>query len=415
MKKDGKGQKVVKITVILLLIAALLLIVVSCFTIGLSQMPAASDKNPFSTEATQKEMNVFEQFWYNVKSVFVKDGAKQGAVPVDESAAPLVTGDTPDNAEKTDGNESDTFSRKPGYYNFLLIGKDKGGGNTDVMMVLSFDTKNDKIAILQIPRDTYLNVPYSFKKANSVYAAGSRAASAQGKNAEEQKKAGVEALESAILTNLGVVIDRYVFVDISGFRGIVDAVGGVDIYIQKDMNYDDPYQNLHIHLKAGQNHLDGEKAEQFVRFRSGYANADIGRMDAQKIFMSAFLKKLFSVSSITKIPELASQVIKYVDTDISLSDAVIFGKQLLEVDMADITMHSLQGEALYYNGVAYFSLYENANLDLVNRYFNSFDKELTAENVDPKMLTAEPKDSTYEGGSSAQDIDENNPKLTFRR
>ena len=103
------------------------------------------------------------------------------------------------------------------------------------------------------------------------------------------------------------------------------------------------------------------------------------------------------------------------DTDISLSDAVIFGKQLLEVDMADITMHSLQGEALYYNGVAYFSVYENANLDLVNRYFNSFDKELTADNVDPKMLTAEPKDSTYEGGSSAQDIDENNPKLTFRR
>ena len=290
MKKEGKGQKAVKIAVIALLVAAAVLLVVTCLAIGFSRMPAASDKNPFSSDAAQKEMNVFEQFWYNVKSVFSKEKeTPEDEIPSPDTTQPIVSNDTKENTEKTEEEDPDAFSRKPGYYNFLLIGKDRGGGNTDVIMVLSFDTKNDKIAILQIPRDTYLNVPYSFKKANSVYAAGSRAASAQGKNKDEQKKAGVEALENAILTNLGVVIDRYVFVDITGFRGIVDAVGGVDIFIQKDMNYEDPYQNLYIHLKAGQNHLDGAKAEQFVRFRSGYANADIGRMDAQKIFMSAFL------------------------------------------------------------------------------------------------------------------------------
>ncbi len=407
MKKLGDNQKKVKLAVIILIILALAVVAVACVGIGLSKSPTVSDDNPFGvTDVQTEQTNVFVRFWENLKSIFTGDSGDD--TNVDDNSEDLEN-----SGEELGNAEEDEYKRKEGFYNFLLIGKDKGGANTDVLMVLSFDTENDKIAILQIPRDTYVNVPYSFKKVNAVYAAGYNIAANQGKNNEERTLAGVEALKDTILTNLGIVIDRHVFVDISGFRNIVDAIGGVDVYVQHDMYYYDEYQNLEISLSRGQHHLDGRAAEGFVRFRSGYINADIGRMDAQKIFMSAFLDKLFSVSTITKIPELASQVMKHVNTDISLSDAIVFGKQLLEVDMSEITMHSLQGEATYYNGGAYFSAYEKVNVELVNGFFNAFEKELDVEHVDPIVLVDEPEDLTYDGGSSAEDINNDNPKLIY--
>ncbi len=407
MKKLGDNQKKVKLAVIILIILALAVVTVACVGIGLSKSPSVSADNPFGADNEQVvEKNVFVRFWENLTSIFT--GNSDDNVDEDENTDEGTEGD-----ENTDDAQDDEYKRKEGYYNFLLVGKDKGGLNTDVLMVLSFDTKNDKVAILQIPRDTYVNVPYSFKKVNAVYAAGYNIAANQGKSYDERSLAGIEALKETILTNFGIVIDRHVFVDISGFKNIVDAIGGVDVYVQHDMKYYDEYQNLEINLPKGQHHLDGKKAEGFVRFRSGYINADIGRMDAQKIFMSAFLDKLFSISTITKIPELASQVMKHVSTDISLADAVVFGKELLEVEMSEITMHLLQGEATYYNGVSYFSVYEKVNVDLVNGYFNAFEKELDTEHVDPIVLVDEPENETYEGGSSAEDINNDNPKLIY--
>ncbi len=408
MKNTGEQRKL-KLAITILIILAVLVLIASCVGAALTKKPAVSVDNPFAAEIEMREENVFVRFWNNLCGFFTSESTQEEKTDgtdenENEVGVNISTGE----------NDDETVSRKQGFYNFLLIAKDKGGGNTDVIMVLSFDTANNKIAILQIPRDTYVNVPYNFKKINSVYAAGyNKAARDGGGSVAQYKAAGVEALEDAILTNFGIVIDRYVTVDITAFHEIVDAVGGVDIYIQNDMNYVDPYQNLEIHLPKGHHHLDGKQAEGFVRYRSGYIDADIGRMNAQKIFMSSFLEKLFRVSTIAKIPELASDIIEYLDTDISLSDAVVFGKQLFEVDMSEITMHNLQGEAGYFYGGSYFSVYEKANVQLVNGYFNAFDKDITEEHVDPIMLTPEPADSAYTGGSSAEDINNDNPELSY--
>ena len=153
-----------------------------------------------------------------------------------------------------------------------------------------------------------------------------------------------------------------------------------------------------------------------MRFRKGYVNADIGRMDAQKIFMSAFLKKLFSTASIKKAPELIGHIMEYVETDVTLQEATYFGTRLLDMDMSGITMHSLQGTSgshTYYNGASYFSPYKNANIDLVNQYFNVFNKDLGPDNVNPKMLVNESGSGKYEGGKTAEEIDENNPTLNY--
>lgn len=406
MNNPENGQKKTKLIIVLFIIAAFALLVISCIGVTLSNTPGVSQDNPFGSEISADELNLFESFWINLKGFFAGD-----KTPDDEQ----VRGN--DEIEVGNGEFPDSnavVKRKDGFYNFLLVGKDIAGSNTDVIMALSFDTKNNKIAILQMPRDTYVNVPYSFKKLNSVYSAAYNTAAWSGKTVSERKKAGVDGLCDALLKNFGIVIDRYIFVDISGFRHIVDAIDGVDVYVQEDMTYYDEYQDLEINLKKGNHHLTGVEAEGFVRFRSGYINADIGRMDAQKIFMSAFLDKLFSVSTIGKIPELANTVLDYVETDVSISDAVIFGKELLEMDLSQITMHSLQGEALYHtDGISYFSVYEKANLDLVNKYFNAFDRELKEENVEPIMLKDEPENSEYTGGSTAQDINDDNPSLIY--
>ena len=406
MNNPENGQKKTKFIIVLLIIVALVLLVVSCIGITLSNTPDVSEDNPFGNEISTNEPSLFESFWINLKGFFTGSTPSQDEQPDENDEIKYGNGEFPD--------KNEVVKRKEGFYNFLLVGKDVAGTNTDVIMALSFDTKNNKIAILQMPRDTYVNVPYSFKKLNSVYSAAYNAAAWEGKNLAERKKSGVEGLSNALLKNFGIVIDRYVFVDISGFRHIVDAIDGVDVYVQEDMTYYDEYQDLEINLKKGNNHLTGEQAEGFVRFRSGYVNADIGRMDAQKIFMSAFLDKLFSVSSITKIPELANTVLDYVETDVSVSDAMVFGKELLEMDLSQITIHSLQGEALYHtDGLSYFSVYEKANIDLINKYFNAFEKDLTKDNVEPVMLKEEPENSGYSGGSTAQDINEDNPPLIY--
>jgi hypothetical protein len=205
-----------------------------------------------------------------------------------------------------------------------------------------------------------------------------------------------------------------VSIGLEGFRNIVDAIGGVDVYVQENMYYNDPDQNLYINIKKGNQHLDGKAAEGFVRYRYGYVGADITRMSAQKIFMTAFLDKLFSVSTVTKIPELVNQVFKYVSTDVSLSDATYFAVNLLSVDLSNITMFSMQGVAKNYNGASIYAMNRRANLEIVNSHFNVFNKDIEEETLIGIALadTLIDADTT---GSTAQQITDTPPELDFIR
>ncbi len=427
-EKTPVGHILVKMLITLMVILAFMMVGVACVKqFMIDKIPEQSGILPdgFVHEKTEKSP------WDHFVDFFFSDSCYGDTYENDDILNPDTSSDDPDNnstANNPDNNESNknetpnslpandnatSVKRKNEFYNFLVIAKDKGGGNTDTMMVLSYDVPNKNISLLQIPRDTCVNYKNAVRKINSVYSIGYRAAKG---SADEKTKKGIEALSTCLVDNFGIVIDRYVIIDLAGFRAIVDTIGGVDVYVQKDMKYKDPYQNLDINLKAGMNHLDGKKAEQFVRFRKGYVNADLGRMDAQKIFMSAFLKKLLSTASIKKAPELISHIMEYVDTNVTLQEATYFGTRLLSMDMSAISMHSLQGTSgshTYYNGASYFSPYKNANIDLVNQYFNVFNKDLGPENVNPKMLVKESGSGKYEGGKTAEEIDEDNPTLNY--
>jgi len=301
--------------------------------------------------------------------------------------------------------------RKDGVFNFLLIGCDKVGLNTDSIMIVSYDTKNQKAAIAQIPRDSYVQIDKSGRKINSVFGKGYVSSKTEltslKKQAENADKAKLESLcknakitidgdtlkkyvsgtvkaddictingmnylGNVIKSTLGIVIDYTVFLDLEGFKNMVDIIGGVEITIPQDMNYDDPDQNLHIHLKAGKQVLNGNKSEQFVRFRHGYANQDLGRIDAQKLFMTAFIKKMVSTSTLAKMPKLIDEFNKYVVTDVSIADAVYFGKSALSLDPSKIEMITWPGMAKSSNGTSYFSLNKQQSVETVNKNFNVY-------------------------------------------
>ena len=187
-----------------------------------------------------------------------------------------------------------------------------------------------------------------------------------------KKEFGMKYLTALFARAFGTPIDFYVELNLDGFVNVVDAIGGVDVYIQSDMDYDDPYQDLHIHLKKGQNHLDGKKAEQFIRFRSGYAAADIARIDAQKIFMTAFIKKVFSFDGVMNMSRLIEEVSKNLNSNLSVADAVHFATTALELDFSKIVMLTIPGTADYLNGVSYYFVNKDAHIQTVNTYLNKY-------------------------------------------
>ena len=214
-----------------------------------------------------------------------------------------------------------------GRIQILVMGKDRAAGLTDVLMVASLDTKQNTLHLLQIPRDTYASyTDGSYKKINGAYA-----------------KLGGEGVASFLSEQMGIPIDYYACIDLDVLGEMVDAIGGVRMNVPADMHYDDPSQNLHIHLNAGEQVLDGETAQMFVRFRSGYARADVDRMDAQKLFLSALAKQSKENLSLSQTVSLVCKCFGKVKTNMSISDAITCAKVLRKVELSDLHMATLPG------------------------------------------------------------------------
>ncbi|MGN1048424.1 MAG: LCP family protein [Eubacteriales bacterium] len=278
----------------------------------------------------------------------------------------------PENAAK--------YVRKEGVYNFLFVGYDKAAGLTDVNILGQFDTNTGAINLVQIPRDTYARYNESgyYKKING---------------AVSYYKKDLDLFADFLEKNLCIKIDYYGSIDLVAFRNIVDIIGGVEIDIPADMDYEDPEQDLYIHLKAGFQTLNGEQAEQFVRFRKGYVQADIGRTNAQKLFMTAFLKKFKSSVSVSTLTQVGTQMLKYADTNLTLNEYVYFATKVLSIDLDKLNMMTLPGQDVRENGSSgawYYVLSRSSMLDAVNKYLNVYEKDITDSIFDPNMMFTNP-------------------------
>ncbi len=284
--------------------------------------------------------------------------------PFVDSTVPFDKNTSNDNADPNNQGSSGKDELKGEIYNFLILGLDEESYLTDVIMVVSFNVTEHSVNIVQIPRDTYIDghtANYAYKRfwlANNY-----------------DKSAGLSGAVDLLQKNLCIKIHYYALMELEGFRNIVDAIGGVDMYVPHDLYYRDDAQNLLINLKKGQQTLNGYKAEQFVRYRAGYAMADIARTNAQKLFMSAFFKQLKNNFNIGTVKALTEQIIKYVYTDISPLDAAYFAKETLSVDPEKIRMATMPG------GGSYF-IKRKATMQLVNEYLNIYNFEITDDIFD---------------------------------
>ena len=332
---------------------------------------------------------------------------------------------TADDTSDTTDIPDDQYVRDVESVNFLVVGRDKNAWNTDVMMIVNFNMREGSLSVLQIPRDTYIANDEVHGRVNTIVKTMRQEAYQRNSSlsSSELVHEGMTGAVSILEKNLCIQIDGYAIVNLEGFRNIINAIGGVYMDVPYDMEYDDPAQDLYIHLKKGPQLLNGAQAEMFVRFRSGFVQGDIGRVDSQKIFLTALFKQLKSNVKLSAVPELVKQLITHVTTDVPLADIIIYAKELLGVDMNNISMMTLPGEDARSSttGAWYYVMHRADALTVINEYFNVYNKPITDEMFDTEhaftdenysvfadIYFAEPQDITVE---NAESIDSDGIKI----
>ena len=241
------------------------------------------------------------------------------------------------------------------YVRVLVAGVDRTSGLSDVLMLVSLDRERNEAWILQIPRDTYAAYTNrSYKKLNGA----------------PQTLGSMEQTCRFLSEAMGIEIDRYVRLSPDVLRDAVDAVGGVEIELDRTMYYNDPEQGLSIHLKKGKQTLDGEQAEQLVRYRWGYARGDLDRMDVQKRFLSSFLRTARQELSLPVAIRLAGSLWGEVETDLKLTELPTLIGEAMALSEESIFLVTAPGsEAVAKSGASYYALSAPAMEELLSEHF----------------------------------------------
>lgn len=254
----------------------------------------------------------------------------------------------------------------PERVNILLLGLDDPdrtlpgatARRSDTMIVASIGLKDADVKLLSIPRDTRVTIPgrQQPEKISHAHAHG-----------------GTELAMKTVENLLGIPINYYLSADWQGFIKIIDIIGGVELYVEQNMNYEDPYADLSIHINKGYQHLTGQKAGEYVRFRSDELG-DIGRVQRQQRFLKAMASELLQVDSILKLPSVVSTINQYVTTDMTLFTLVKLANTLKSVDPNRITMEMLPGTFADIDGLSYWAPNKTKLQQVVQRLFLANDQ-----------------------------------------
>ena len=224
----------------------------------------------------------------------------------------------------------------------MIMGVDKREddvGRSDTLMIATVDPRLDQATLLSIPRDTRVKIRgRGYDKINAAFAYG-----------------GVGLTESTVENFLGIDIDHYIMIDTSSFVKIIDAIGGVDIDVEKRMFYEDPWDDnggLVIDLYPGEQHMDGKTAVTYVRYRD--SEGDIGRVKRQQKFMTACMDKITSPEIVTRIPKIVREVIDAVETDMSLRQLLEIAGAIKAAQQNGLETDMVPGYPLYIDDVSYW-------------------------------------------------------------
>lgn len=280
----------------------------------------------------------------------------------------ILTSDLPDAQSKPKGK-------------YLAEVDDNLNGMSDAMLLIRFDPATQKVAVLSIPRDSRVYIQgVGTTKINFANYAGGASLSAQ--------------TVSQLLGD--IPIDRYIRFNVNGFGKLIDALGGIDLYVPKKMKYQDDSQHLYINLNAGQQKLNGSKAIQYMRFRHDDLG-DIGRVQRQQAFFRAFIDQKLKPESITKFPEVLSIVKDNIDTNLSVEEVLALAGYTSKLERSNVQMHMAPGRFSNpgeFDNLSYWILDNRRLAKIMNQSFGIM-KQADASPVDnsPSNLRVAIQDS----------------------
>lgn len=247
--------------------------------------------------------------------------------------------------------------------NVLILGmsEDIEAKLTDTIILCSYNPKSQSASMISIPRDTFIGKNKSQAKGsdkiNTLY----------NKNPNKLLK--------TVSNMTGIDVDYYALVKTQALIEIVDIIGGINFEVPIDMNYDDPTQDLHIHLKKGMQKIDGEKAEQLLRFRhnndgtsypANYGDNDFGRMKTQRVFITETAKQTINFKNILKAKKIIDTVFENVETNLVLSDLIPYLPTAIDFKLDEIVSRQLPGVSEKCNDLWFFVQNKKETTELIN-------------------------------------------------
>ena len=272
--------------------------------------------------------------------------------------------------------------------NILLLGVDSNGEGTDpfegtrtdTIILMNIDPRSKSLNAISIPRDSKVYLPgdHGIQKINAAHAIG-----------------GIGMTIKTIEDTLGVKIDRYIMVHDQAGKEIVDALGGVDLYVEKNMHYNDYSGKLFINLQKGMNHLSGKEVVGYLRFRHD-AMGDIGRTQRQQWFLRGLMESLKKPETITKLPEIINVANKYIKTNMSFYELSQYAGLAKHLDMDKIEIAMLPGAPNKKGYISYWILDPEKTQEVVDRL-------IYREKVNPSEINAQLKAGImYSEGNEAE-------------
>ena len=357
---ETKNRKTGTVTAVVITVVVLLLLLAAFFAARFvwqaNQSPDVPGDKVLFSDATGvvnrgEVVTLSPEIVYGSTSMVVDTDGSTKYVYTDING---VTQFVPDSLEPPAAAE-----RREGVYTFLIAGLDDSKAHADVIMVATYDTVGQTLNIMSIPRDTYSvanDRPNYLKHLTLSYQSG-----------------GIDSLIYEVYNIVGFYPDYYVTVDWNGFISIINYVGGVYFNVPVDMELEGGV------IKAGYQWLSGSQALDVCRFRSGYADADIGRIRTRDAFIKATASQILSGATVFRAAEIAGAVYDNVRTDISKTDLAWFAKNAVELSTENITFVTFPGGPASDSGM--WIPYPQELLETVNEYLNPYKSDIVTINI----------------------------------
>ena len=306
----------------------------------------------------------------------IPETQKPVQAPVEETVHPIKPEEPTETPVPTEPpaeppEEPVQTGRKEGCYTFALLASDQLLANIDTILVGKLDTEAGMLDLINIPRDTLVNVSWGVKKLSTVLSG---------------ERNDMDRFLEQLGNLIGYTVDCYALTDISAMEKLVDCIGGVYYNVPRDMDYDDPSQELSIHIPQGYQLLDGESAVKVLRYRmgnddTGYVNGDLGRIATQQDFLSTMASQFLKLGNVPNLGGAIDIFSSSVKTDMTANNLAFFVHEFLKLDKENVRFHTMPGAGVIIRGGSYVEIGIDEWIEMLNEYMNPFLQEITADNL----------------------------------